>query len=246
MTAGASPEGVRDEQEAARWVRAMFGRIAPRYDLLNHLLSLNLDRWWRARTARRLEPILRRPGARVLDVCCGSGDLLLALEARRRGPVLGSDFCHPMLVVARGKMERRQSRSVLFEADSLRLPVADRSLDLVTAAFGFRNLASYERGLAELLRVLKPGGAAAILEFSRPPNALFRRSFEFCSRRILPAVGGVVSGAPDAYAYLPASIGKFPDAEGLAEAMRRAGFRDVAFERMSWGVVALHIGVAGV
>jgi demethylmenaquinone methyltransferase/2-methoxy-6-polyprenyl-1,4-benzoquinol methylase len=223
-------------------IRAMFGRIAPRYDLLNHLLSFHIDRWWRSRTARRLEAILRRPGARVLDLCCGSGDLMLALEARRGAGVFASDFCRPMLVEARRKMSRKQSRSVLFEADALRLPVATASLDLVTIAFGFRNLVDYRAGLAEMLRVLKPGGVAAILEFSRPPNGAFRALSDLYQRRLLPRIGGAISGSAEAYAYLPESIGRFPDAEDLAGEMRAFGFTRVEFERMTLGAVALHLG----
>src|SRR6476661_5676165 len=167
---GTTPRGAADEQAAAQWVRGMFGRIAPRYDLLNHLLSFNLDKRWRARTVARVSEILDRPDARVLDLCCGTGDVLLALESRGGKPVLGSDFSHPMLVEARRKISSRRFRSPLFEADALSLPLADASLDLITVAFGFRNLANYQRGLEEMLRVLKPGGTAAILEFSQPPN----------------------------------------------------------------------------
>ncbi len=242
---GATPEGARDPQEAARWVRGMFGRVAHRYDLANHLLSCNIDRLWRARTVRRLSPILERPDARVLDICCGTGDLLLAL-ARRAGaahPVFGSDFCHPMLLAARDKIGRRRADARLFESDALRLPLRDASLDLLTVAFGFRNLASYEDGLTEMRRVLRPGGMAAILEFSQPPNRLFAMLYHFYSRRILPAIGGALSGSRDAYRYLPESVRKFPGAADLAERMRRAGFAHVSYEYFSGGIVALHLGV---
>jgi demethylmenaquinone methyltransferase/2-methoxy-6-polyprenyl-1,4-benzoquinol methylase len=148
---GSTPEGARTEQEAAHWVRGMFGRVAHRYDLANHLLSFNIDRYWRAHTVRRTEKILKRPEARVLDICCGTGDLVLAL-AKRGHPVLGSDFCHPMLVAAHSKIERRRAPAVLFESDALTLPVRDASLDLITVAFGFRNLANYQSGLLEMRR----------------------------------------------------------------------------------------------
>ena len=235
---GTSPPGARDEREAAAWVRGMFARVARRYDLANHVLSFNIDRLWRARTVRRVRPILERPGARVLDVCCGTGDLTLALARECRAPVLGSDFCHPMLVAARGK-----GAAGLFEADALRLPLRDASLDLITAAFGFRNLANYGAGLAEMRRVLRPAGMAAILEFSEPPNPAFAALYHFYSRRILPLIGGALSGSRDAYTYLPESVRKFPSAGELAEEMRRAGFAEVRYERFTGGIVALHLGV---
>jgi demethylmenaquinone methyltransferase/2-methoxy-6-polyprenyl-1,4-benzoquinol methylase len=239
---GSTPRGTANEQAAAQWVRGMFGRIAPRYDLLNHLLSFNLDKRWRARTVARVAGILDRPDARVLDLCCGTGDVLLALEARARRAVLGSDFCHPMLVEARRKIAARHFRTGLLESDALALPLADASLDLITVAFGFRNLANYQRGLEEMLRVLKPGGVAAILEFSQPPNATFRALYGFFSTSILPRIGGIISGSREAYLYLPESIRKFPGAEQLAEEIRHAGFSRVEFERMTGGAVALHLG----
>jgi demethylmenaquinone methyltransferase/2-methoxy-6-polyprenyl-1,4-benzoquinol methylase len=208
------------------------------------VLSFNIDRLWRARTVRRVRPMLDRPGARVLDICCGTGDLMLALARESRTPVLGSDFCHPMLVAAREKIARRRARAGLFEADALRLPLRDASLDLVTVAFGFRNLANYRAGLAEMRRVLRPGGMAAILEFSQPPNAVFAALYHFYSRRILPLIGGALSGSREAYTYLPESVRKFPLAEELAEEMRRAGFADVRYERFTGGIVVLHLGVA--
>ena len=238
---GTTPRGVTGEQASARWVRDMFGRIARRYDLLNHLLSFNLDRRWRARLVQRAGAL--GPGACVLDLCCGTGDVMLALEDRRTGArVLASDFCHPMLMEAQRKIAARGRRNPLFEADALALPLRDASLDLITIAFGFRNLANYNRGLEEFLRVLKPGGLLAILEFSQPTNSAFRALYGFFSRRVLPRVGGLISGSRDAYSYLPESIEKFPGAEGLAGTMRAAGFSRVEFERMTGGAVALHLG----
>ena len=238
---GSTPLGARSEKEAARWVRNMFGRVAHRYDLANHLLSFNIDRYWRTRTVQRTREILRRPEARVLDICCGTGDLVLALTKQGR-PVLGSDFCHPMLVAAHEKIARRHAPAVLFESDALALPLRNASLDLLTVAFGFRNLANYESGLAEMRRVLRPGGMAAILEFSQPPNALFGALYRVYSRRILPWIGGLISGSRDAYTYLPESVRKFPDAPSLAAMMRAAGFEEVSFEYLTGGIVALHIG----
>jgi demethylmenaquinone methyltransferase/2-methoxy-6-polyprenyl-1,4-benzoquinol methylase len=242
MTTGTTPAGITGEEAASRWVRAMFGRVAPRYDLLNHLLSFNLDKRWRARTVERVAEVLARPGAKVLDLCCGTGDVLLSLEARKGSAVFGSDFCHPMLIEARRKIAACKLRSPLFEADALALPLAAGSLDLITIAFGFRNLANYRRGLDELTRALKPGGVLAILEFSQPRNRLFAALYGFFSTRVLPWVGGMISGSRDAYSYLPESIRKFPGPEELARQMQAAGFSTVEFERLTLGAVALHLG----
>jgi demethylmenaquinone methyltransferase/2-methoxy-6-polyprenyl-1,4-benzoquinol methylase len=244
---GSTPDGARSEREAARWVRDMFGRVAHRYDLANHLLSFNIDRYWRAHTVKRVRHILERPEARVVDVCCGTGDLALSLaRARRGGLVLATDFCHPMLLGARRKADARHARIALFEADAMQLPLADGSADLLTVAFGFRNLSNYAAGLAEMRRVLAVGGVAAILEFSQPPNAAFAALYNFYARRILPLIGGALSGSRDAYVYLPESVRKFPRAEELASEMRRARFDRVGFEYLTGGIVALHLGVAGV
>jgi len=218
----------------------MFGRVAGRYDLLNHLLSANIDRYWRAKTVRLVSEILRRPAAICLDLCCGTGDLMIALQKQGRARVLGGDFCHPMLLAARAK----RSAAELFEADALRLPLRDHSLDLITVAFGFRNLANYRRGISEMLRVLKPGGTAAILEFSQPRNRAFGAAYNFYSHSILPAIGGLISGSRDAYTYLPESVRRFPSADELAEQMRAAGFRQVRHEFMTGGIVALHLAEA--
>jgi demethylmenaquinone methyltransferase/2-methoxy-6-polyprenyl-1,4-benzoquinol methylase len=238
---GATPRGTATEHEAARWVRGMFGRIAGRYDLANHVLSFQMDRLWRAATVRRVRHVLNRPDARVLDICCGTGDLTLALESARRGVVFGSDFTHEMLLAASGKSNSRRANTPLFESDALRLPVRDGALDLLTVAFGFRNLTSYEAGLREMHRVLRPGGIAAILEFSQPPNAAFRVLYNFYSRRILPVIGGALTGNSDAYEYLPESVRKFPNAAELAAAMRRAGFASAVYEYFTGGIVALHL-----
>jgi demethylmenaquinone methyltransferase / 2-methoxy-6-polyprenyl-1,4-benzoquinol methylase len=241
---GAKPAGARSEAEAAAWVRSMFARVAYRYDLANHLLSFNIDRHWRAHTARRVRHILAQPGARVLDICCGTGDLALALAKEREGLVFATDFCHPMLTAARAKAGRLRSQTIVFEADALRLPVRDASLDLITVGFGFRNLANYAAGLAEMRRALRPGGVAAILEFSKPRNPAFAALYGFYSQRILPLVGGALSGSRDAYRYLPDSVRNFPSAGDLADAMRRAAFRDVTYELLTGGIVALHLGAA--
>ena len=250
MKAGTTPEGTKTEQEASRWVRSMFGRVAPRYDLANHLLSANVDVYWRNRTVARVRDVLRRPDARVLDLACGTGDLLIALERESGRRLIGSDFCHPMLTGAHTKLERERLRSVLVESDALALPFPDASLDLITIAFGYRNLANYRAGLDEMRRVLRPGGALAILEFTQPPNhGLAKRAFaavyNWYSRNVLPIVGGAISGAPEAYRYLPESVRKFPDAPGLAALMKKADFQPVEWEYLTFGIAALHIGRVG-
>lgn len=239
---GTTPAGTSTQQEASRWVREMFGRIAPRYDLANHLLSLNLDRRWRRTAVKRVQHILRRPGGRVLDLCCGTGDLLIGLRSKSNALVMGSDFSHPMLTAAQQKIGRRGFACPLFEADALALPLPDGALDLITIAFGFRNLVDYQRGLTEIYRALKPSGMAAILEFSQPGDTLFGKLYGLYSRRILPVIGGALSGSRDAYTYLPESIGKFPSASELAAVMRKAGFQAVEFIRLTGGTVALHLG----
>jgi len=240
---GARPAGARDETEAAQQVREMFARIAPRYDFLNHLLSLGLDFVWRRRVAKRFGHILARADARVLDLCCGTGDLALALERTGRAAVIGTDFAHPMLVRARektGRMNRRASLGAYAEADALKLPFANGSFDLATVAFGFRNLANYERGLAEMCRVLRPSGELGILEFAEPRGTLLGRLYRFYFTKIIPRLGGAISGSASAYSYLPSSVADFPQPEELAALISRAGFRDVRYELWTIGSVALH------
>ena len=242
---GTTPEGSQSEQEASRWVRGMFGRVAPRYDLANHLLSANIDRLWRTHTVRSVRDILGRPDARVMDLACGTGDLLVELERAAGRGLIGSDFCYPMLAGARSKVARLGLKSTLVEADALSLPLPDASLDLITIAFGFRNLANYRAGLVEMRRVLRPGGALAILEFTQPPNKAFAAVYNWYSRRVLPILGGAISGAPEAYRYLPESVRKFPEAPELAAMMRDAGYAAVTWEYLTFGIVALHLGRVG-
>ncbi len=248
---GSRPEGTRDEREAGARVREMFGRIAPRYDLLNHLLSFSLDRLWRRRTARHFSGVLARPGACILDLCCGTGDLAFALS--RRGVelsktsdaacrVIGSDFAIPMVELAAQKGRSARAPATFLAGDALSLPFAAGTFDLVTAGFGFRNLANYRRGLAEIARVLKPGGEVGLLEFSDPQRGIGAAAFRFYFRRILPRIGGAISGDAHAYNYLPNSVSKFPPPEELAEWMKTAGFTEVNFKRWNFGSVALHTG----
>ena len=226
----------------------MFARIAPRYDFLNHLLSFSLDHVWRRRTADRFRPILQRPEARVLDLCCGTGDLAFALGRVRRAtgtPIFGADFVEGMLVRARAKARKGGHRAVFVAADALNLPFPDASLDLVTSAFGFRNLANYEHGLREIARVLKPGGEVGILEFSEPGSGSLAGVFRFYFRQILPRIGGAISGNAEAYSYLPASVAKFPSPPELAQLMVTCGFGDTRFESWNFGSVVLHRGKKG-
>ncbi len=241
---GTRPEGLEGDREISRWVRRMFDGVAPRYDLLNHLLSFQADRYWRWRTVRRVADVLAQPGARIVDLCCGSGDLLIAMQRRAPAGVIafGCDFSHEMLRACHAKLSSGALRAKVFESDAMQLPLASNSTDLVTVSFGFRNLVNYRAGLAELQRVLRPGGMVAILEFSTPPNRLFGAFYRFYSTRVLPLIGAMLSGVPEAYTYLPESVRKFPPAPKLAEAMRGAGYVNVEFTHMTFGIVALHIG----
>jgi len=245
---GTLPEGARSEADASRQVREMFTQIAPRYDLLNHLLSLQLDRLWRARVARRLRPILMHPDALVLDLCCGTGDLAFSLAHSARARIIGADFSHAMLVRARAKSNSLPARSgatsatpmSFFEADALRLPFAGASFDLITTAFGFRNLANYEAGLGEIHRLLKPGGTLAILEFTEPPDGLLGDLYRWYFRNVLPRIGSFISGDRSAYSYLPASVSRFYRPKELASRMAIAGYEGVEFRVWTLGTVALH------
>ena len=228
------------EKSTAQAVRAMFADISPRYDFLNHFLSLGFDILWRRATARALRDVLERPDSVALDVCCGTGDLAIALRRCSRGKVLGGDFCQPM--VARAKQKAGKGGVHFLGADTLALPFAEGSFDVVAAAFGFRNLANYAAGLEEMRRVLKRGGTIAILEFSRVRSHLVAPLFRYYFRNILPRLGGWISGNPDAYRYLPESVARFPDQDSLAAAMREAGFAKVRYRNFSGGVAALHLG----
>jgi demethylmenaquinone methyltransferase/2-methoxy-6-polyprenyl-1,4-benzoquinol methylase len=217
----------------------MFGRIAKRYDLLNHLLSGNVDKRWRRIVSARVREKLSPKNAHVLDVACGTGDLSLALFDITGARVVGTDFCRPMLELAASKTA---NRIPLIEGDALNLPFRDGSFEVVTIAFGLRNLASVEGGLAELRRVLKPGGWVAVLEFSKPANAILRPLFGLYFTRALPLMGGLISGSRSAYSYLPASVQKFPDQTQLSLLMEQAGLEQVQFENLTGGIAALHMG----
>jgi demethylmenaquinone methyltransferase/2-methoxy-6-polyprenyl-1,4-benzoquinol methylase len=229
-------------------IRTMFGNIAPRYDLLNHLLSLNIDRYWRWRTTKLVPPVVEGPDAGpILDVCTGTGDLALAYDraAGHRLPIIGSDFCLPMLLPARAKTRKRGAaeRITFIEADTQQLPFPDDMFQLVTVGFGLRNVTDTDRGLAEMVRVARPGGRVAILEFSRPRHWLFGRAYRFYFRWLLPAIGQVVSRSKEsAYNYLPASVMEFPDGEALAERLRAHGLGEVKWYPLTLGIATLYVG----
>jgi demethylmenaquinone methyltransferase/2-methoxy-6-polyprenyl-1,4-benzoquinol methylase len=246
---GTRPTGASDEASASQQVREMFSRIAPRYDLLNHLLSLRFDVMWRKRVARRFRDLLARPDSRVLDLCCGTGDLAFALAAESHNKsnsgaarITGADFAHPMLVRACEKASTTSGNAAVefLEADALNLPFADQSFDLVTTAFGFRNLANYAAGLAEIHRVLRPGGQIAILEFAEAEGPIFGQLYRFYFHRVLPQIGGIFSGNSQAYGYLPNSVARFPRPPELAKLMEQCSFAAATFESWTGGIVALH------
>jgi demethylmenaquinone methyltransferase/2-methoxy-6-polyprenyl-1,4-benzoquinol methylase len=240
--AGAAPAGARDEAQAAAQVREMFSSIAPRYDLLNHVLSMNVDRLWWNRTARVFEHILRNPDARVLDLCCGTGDMTFALyrhAGEAKPKMVGADFSAAMLERAREKGAGKPIEWI--EADALHMPFANEEFDLVTSAFGFRNLANYDVGLREIYRVLRPNGEMGILDFSEP-KGMFGDLYRFYFKNILPKIGTMISGVKGPYAYLPASVERFPEPEEMLGRMRAAGFREVSWTRYSFGIAGLWRG----
>jgi demethylmenaquinone methyltransferase / 2-methoxy-6-polyprenyl-1,4-benzoquinol methylase len=238
---GATPEGAFDPDSSARAVRDMFTSIAPRYDFLNHLLSANIDKLWWRRTARVFAHILSRPDSRILDLCCGTGDMAFALRKRgRAAEIFGVDFSHAMLVLATQKTSASRPLKWI-EGDALRLPFPDCSFDLLTSAFGFRNLADYDAGLREILRVLRQGGECGILEFSEP-KGLLGKLYNVYFKSVLPKIGKVVSGNGGAYSYLPASVEKFPQPSEMLERMRHAGFRNVSWTPYTFGIAGLYRG----
>jgi len=223
-------------------VKQMFAGIAGRYDLLNHVLSLNIDKRWRRIVAGELRGILDDPNAVVLDVACGTGDLSLELNKNSKARIIGTDFCRPMLEFARSKSAGETHAIPYIEGDALALPFDDGQFDAVTIAFGLRNLANVPDGIKELYRILKPGGRLAVLEFSAPIVPGFGKLFNFYFSHILPRIGGAVSGSRAAYEYLPDSVAKFPDQKKLAALMEQTGFTSVKYQNLTGGISALHIG----
>lgn len=226
-------------------IRTMFEHIAPSYDFLNHLLSCNIDHYWRWRTTRLVPPAGPAP---ILDLCTGTGDLALAYDRAAGGetPIVGADFCHGML--QRATLKARQARALgrirFLEADAQKLPFPDNTFQIATVAFGLRNVTNTQRGLAEMRRVTRPGGKVAVLEFSRPRSRLLGALYNFYFRRILPVVGQAISRSKDnAYHYLPESVMDFPDGEALAARLRGQGLRDVRFFPLTFGIATLYVGV---
>jgi len=235
-----NPEAVPSQgADRERQVRTLFSEIAPRYDLLNHLLSLNVDRAWRRKAIDRLE-WEREPAGTYLDTCAGTFDLSLELAGREGfdGRVVGSDFAHPMLVEGLPKLGDSPVSSVC--GDSLRLPFADGTFHGATVGFGARNLADLDQGFREMYRVLRSGGRFVILEFTVPPNRLVRAGYMLYFTRILPVVGRLVSGHPWAYSYLPESVKEFPGPDGLVERLRAAGFAEAGYALLTFGIAAIH------
>jgi demethylmenaquinone methyltransferase/2-methoxy-6-polyprenyl-1,4-benzoquinol methylase len=263
---GARPEGVTSEQAAAANIQQMFDHIAPTYDRANHVLSAGLDRWMWSRAARAFRATLQRPEAIALDLCCGTGDMTLALlkhrpvapqnrvphlrdglivakvgeapqNSERTAPILAVDFSHQML--SRGAHKFAPHNIIPIEADALHLPIPDDSIDLVTSAFGFRNLANYEEGLAELHRILRPGGQIGILECNQP-EGLTGALYNLYFKKILPKVGGLISGDTGAYTYLPASVERFPRPRRMLQLIAAAGFANASWTSYTFGTAGLY------
>jgi demethylmenaquinone methyltransferase / 2-methoxy-6-polyprenyl-1,4-benzoquinol methylase len=225
-------------------IRTMFGNIAPSYDFLNHLLSFNVDRYWRWHATRIVPPVGRDP---ILDLCTGTGDLALAYDRAARGNVfiVAADFCRPMLVRAIAKAERRKAagRMVFCEADAQRLPFPDNYFQISTVAFGLRNVTDTDAALAEMVRVTKPGGKVSILEFSQPGGWLFGKLYRFYFRHVLPLIGQLISRSKDnAYRYLPASVQEFSQGEALANRLRQHRLTAVEWQPLTFGIATLYVG----
>jgi demethylmenaquinone methyltransferase/2-methoxy-6-polyprenyl-1,4-benzoquinol methylase len=263
LTTGTRPLGATTEQSAAQNVQQMFDNIAPTYDRANHILSIGLDRWMWSRAARTFRPILQQPEATALDLCCGTGDMTLALYKHRPAtkpggpsfpvspervgclpvpatepaPILAVDFSHQMLTLG---VKKFANLNILpIEADALHLPIASASIDLVTSAFGFRNLANYEEGLTEILRILRPGGQLGILECNQP-EGIIGAAYNLYFKGILPKIGGLISKQPAAYNYLPASVERFPRPPRMLQLIQNAGFTNATWTSYALGTAGLY------
>lgn len=238
----ASVPSLLDKREER--IRRMFGAIAPSYDLLNHLLSLNIDKSWRRRVTQLVPP---RGDGPILDLCTGTGDLAFAYDRAARGtvPIVGADFCGEMLDVAVRKRRASQKDRIRFiQADAQRLPFPDNHFQIVCVAFGLRNVTDPDKAIAEMVRVTQPGGRVAILEFSKPRHPVFGRLYQAYFRYLLPLIGQTISRSKDsAYHYLPASVQDFPDGEALADRLRRHGLVEVSYTPFTLGIATLYVGV---
>lgn len=232
-TAASGPDG--------KLIQSMFASIAPRYDLLNHVLSLSIDRYWRRKVVRLLASERPRGSDRCLDLCSGTGDLALDVRRRLGIETCASDFCHPMLIRC---LEKRGTDPDLHiaESDAEALPFPDDHFRFVTVAFGLRNIEHRQTALSEMYRVLEPGGIVAILEFSQPVVPVVRQLFQFYFHHLLPRLGSLISGVEGPYAYLPASVARFPDQKTLAGELEGSGWQDVSYRNLSFGIAALHWG----
>jgi demethylmenaquinone methyltransferase/2-methoxy-6-polyprenyl-1,4-benzoquinol methylase len=235
-------EAASGSRDKGRYVRAMFSDIAPRYDLLNHLLSFNIDKRWRRRAIRALQ-WERLPGGLYLDLCAGTLDVATELAGQTgfAGRVAAADFAEPMLRAGRAKILRQPVLPIA--ADALTLPLPDASCAGAIVAFGVRNLTDLDTGLREVARVLVPGGRFVILEFSTPRHAIVRSGYHLYFHHVLPRVGAAISGNRGAYRYLPESVSRFPGVEELGERMKAAGFTDVRWDSLTFGIAAIHVGV---
>ena len=244
MATGLQPSETEAVDKSGVRVRAMFGAIAGKYDFLNHLLSLNIDRAWRRFTTRTVPP---EPGVPVLDCCTGTADLALAYDraGNGRSPVVGADFCREMLLIGNAKVRKAgaASRITLVEGDAQRLPVPSDTFGVVTVAFGLRNVADTARGIDELIRVARPGGKVAILEFSRPRGPVLGRLYLAFFRHVLPRVGQAIApNQQDAYNYLPSSVLQFPDGRAMLDLLSARGLIDLVQHPLTFGIATLYVG----
>lgn len=230
------------EQEHSRWVRTMFGDIAGKYDFVNRIIAVNFDQSWRRLVVKKLALELVRPDALILDVACGTGDLSLELQKNGAAKIIGTDFCRPMLDVAIEKTAKTDFKIPYIEGDGLALPFADDTFDAVTAAFGLRNFANWQDGLIQMRRVLKPGGKLAILEFASPTLIGFRQIYDLYFDRVLPSIGGAISGNFAGYKHLNKSVRKFPDQKGFSQLVRETGFENVEYQNLMTGICAIYLG----
>ena len=229
----------------ANQIRQMFSSIAPWYDFLNHLLSLNFDRSWRRQAVSVLSDKIDNKKAQCLDLCCGTGDLTVEIIKQGTANVISTDFSHSMLVLNSQKTKKYQlkKRVQIIETDALKLPFQTESFDALGIAFGLRNLENYSEGLLEMFRVLKPKGRIVILEFSKPNNFIFNKIFQFYFLNILPAIGKQISGHQNAYHYLPDSVTQFPDQIKLCKLLLDSGFSQVNYMNLSGGIAAIHSAI---